>query len=134
MAEAAPLLSGTLRCSAKQTSYCLLPSGTCAVTWNSRKGQLAHTRGFYLSSPHVAVVLFRSSLLCVIGLVPKDGATERKWDPLEVGPSKKPLLVGAMSLKEMVGFWFFSLLFLVDEVKGLFDFSMLPYCGSKITC
>lgn len=79
------------------------------------------------------MVLFRSSLLCVIGLVPKDGTTERKWNPLEVGPNLKALLVGAVSLKGMVGLWF-SLLFLVDEVKGLFDFSMLPDCGSKITC
>lgn len=134
MAEAAPLLSGTLRCSAKQARYRLLPSGMCAVTWNSTKGQLAHTCGFYLPSPHVTVVLFRSSLLCVIGLVPKDGATKRKWDPLEVAPSRKPLLIGAVSVKEMVGLWFFSLLFLVDEVKGLFDFSVLSYCGSKIAC
>lgn len=79
------------------------------------------------------MVLFRSSLLCVIGLVPKDGTTERKWNPLEVGPNLKALHVGAVSLKGMVGLWF-SLLFLVDEVKGLFDFSMLPDCGSKITC
>lgn len=78
MAEAAPLLSGTLRCLAKQVRYRLLPSGTCAVTWNSMKGQLAHTCGFHWPSPHVTVVLFRSSLLCVIGLVPKDGATKRK--------------------------------------------------------
>lgn len=67
-------------------------------------------------------------------MVPKDGATERKWNPLEVEPNLKALLVGAVSLKGMVGLWFFSLLFLVDEVKGLFDFSMLPDCGSKITC